>query len=298
MPRFLLFIVFYLPLSVSLASPLIKEKVHEPLKPWLNWVLQDEENYQCPFFFNDFQKKQCSWPGKLSLNLKSKQAIFISQWLVYKESWIPLPGNLDHWPLNVTINKKPALVISKQGKPSVKLSKGQYSIKGEFFWDHIPENLAIPNKTGLLTLKINDKNIPYPSIKGGLVWLKTSDIGDKKPQKLENKLELQVFRKIYDDIPLQVMTYLELEVSGDQREITLPYALLTDFIPISLKSPLPAKLDPNGSLLIQVRPGRWHIELNARHPKPVNELAFKVQDKTWPGSEIWSFQASPSQRIV
>ncbi len=298
MPRFLLFIVFYLLLSVSLASPLTKEKVPEPLKPWVNWVLQNEEDYQCPFFFNDFQTKQCAWSGKLTLNLKSKQAFFASQWLVYKNSWIPLPGNLDHWPLNVTINKKPALVISKQGKPSVKLSKGEYAIKGEFFWGYIPENLAIPNKTGLLALKINDKNIPYPSIKGGRVWLKASDIEDKKPQKLENKLELQVFRKVYDDIPLQVMTYLELDVSGDQREITLPYALLADFIPVSLKSPLPAKLDPNGSLLIQVRPGRWHIELNARHPKPVHELAFKVQDKTWPESEIWSFQASPSQRIV
>ncbi|MCF6202217.1 MAG: hypothetical protein L3J59_00900 [Methylococcaceae bacterium] len=298
MLRFLLIITFYLVLSVSLASPLSKEKVPEPLKPWVNWVLQDEENYQCPFFFNDFQNKQCSWPGKLTLNLQAKQATFTSQWYVYKESWVLLPGNLDHWPQNVTINDKPALVITKQGKPSIKLLKGEHSLKGKFFWDHIPENLAIPNKTGLLTLKINGKNIPYPSIKGGRVWLKASDIGDKKQQRLENKLELQVFRKIYDDIPFQVMSYLELEVSGDQREITLPYALLTDFIPISLKSPLPAKLDPNGSLLIQVRPGRWHIELNARHPKPVSELAFNVEDKAWPESEIWSFQASPSQRIV
>ncbi|MCK5905630.1 MAG: hypothetical protein KAG86_10120, partial [Gammaproteobacteria bacterium] len=219
-------------------------------------------------------------------------------WQVHKESWVTLPGSQSHWPQNVRVNDKPALVISKHGKPSVKLTEGLHHIKGEFFWSQIPDNLSIPDKTGLLSLQIKDKNIPYPLIKGDVVWLKESDIGQKKPRRLENKLDLQVFRKIYDDIPLQIMTYLELEVSGDQREIILPHALLANFIPISIRSPLPAKIEPDGRLLIQVRPGRWHIELNARHPQQISELSFQVQDKTWPKSEIWSFHALPFQRVV
>lgn len=297
MPR-LFFLILSLFLSVSVASPLARNEAPEPLKPWVDWVLQDEEQYLCPFFYQNFQKKRCSWPGVLSIELNSKQAQFISQWQVYMENWIPLPGNQQFWPQNVTVNNKPALVMKKQGKPGIKLAAGSHIIKGDFFWDRIPESLAIPKNTGLFSLKVIGKNIPFPIIKRDLVWLKESDIGQKKPKSVENKLDLQVFRKVYDDVPLQLITYLELEVSGDQREISLPHALLTEFIPISIKSPLPARIEPDGSLLIQVRPGRWHIELNARHPRPVSQLTLNIQDTSWPQSEIWSFHTFPYQRVV
>ncbi|MCK5122383.1 MAG: hypothetical protein KAQ91_10380, partial [Methylococcales bacterium] len=254
--------------------------------------------YQCPYFYNNFQQKQCAWPGALNLELKSKQAQFISQWQVYKEGWIFLPGDKNYWPQNVTINNKPALIVEQQGKPGIKLAAGSYLIKGVFFWDRMPESLAIPENTGILSLRINGKAIAYPSIKRNMVWLKESDIGDKKPKSVENKLDLQVFRKVDDNVPLQLITFLELDVSGDQREITLPHALLTQFIPISLKSPLPARIEPNGDLLVQVRPGRWHIELNARHPAPLAQLTLTIEDKLWPQSEIWSFKAQPFQRVV
>ena len=298
MARFFLFLLLSLPLSITLATPLTEDKIPESLKPWVNWVLQSEASYQCPFFYNDFKQKQCSWPGKLQLELKAKQASFTSRWHVYKESWISLPGNQKFWPQNVSVNNEPALVMNRQGKPGISLAKGSYEIKGEFFWDRIPESLAIPKNTGLFSLHINGKNIPYPTIKGDLIWLKESDRGDKKPKSVENKLDLQIFRKVNDSIPLQLTTFLELDVSGDQREISLPHALLTEFIPISLKSPLPARIEPDGNLLIQVRPGRWHIELDARHPEATTQLTFNVNDKQWPQSEIWSFNAQPFLRVI
>ena len=298
MSRFALFFILALQFSTALAAPLTKDKTPEPLKPWVDWVLQDEDSYRCPFFYNDFLQKQCSWPGGLNLSLKSKQAEFSSRWQVHKESWIALPGSQNLWPQKVTVNNKPALVINRQGKPSIKLTAGSYLIKGEFFWDRMPENLAIPKNTGLMNLTVNDKIIAYPTIKKGMVWLKESDIGDKKPKSVENKLELQVFRKVNDNVPLQLNTFLELNVSGDQREILLPHALLTKFIPIYLKSALPARIEPNGDLLVQVRPGRWHIELNARHPEALAQLALNIKDKQWPQSEVWSFEAQPFQRVV
>ncbi|MCK4842133.1 MAG: hypothetical protein KAT04_09665 [Methylococcales bacterium] len=298
MSRFILFLFISSIFSVSLATPLTKDKIPEPLKPWADWVLQGEEQFQCPFFYNNFQQKQCSWPGKLSLELKPKQAQFTSQWQVYREGWITLPGNQDYWPQNVTINNKAALVMNRQSEPAIKLAAGKHKIKGFFFWDRIPESLAIPKNTGLFSLKVNGKKIAYPLIKGNLVWLKESDIGQTKPKSVENKLELQVFRKVYDNVPLQLISYFELEVSGDQREIKLPHALLKDFIPISLKSPLPARIEPGGGLLIQVRPGRWHVELHARHPQYITQLALNINDTQWPDAEIWSFQAQPFQRLV
>jgi hypothetical protein len=298
MSRLVLFFILALQFPSALATPLTKDKTPEPLKPWVDWVLQGEASYQCPFFYNDFLQKQCSWPGRLNLKLKAKQAQFSSRWQVYKESWVVLPGSQNHWPQNVTINNKPVLVIIRQGKPRIKLAAGSYLIKGDFFWDRMPENLAIPKNTGLINLTVNDKIIAYPAIKKGMVWLKESDIGDKKPKSVENKLDLQVFRKVNDNVPLQLNTFLELNVSGDQREILLPHALLAKFIPIYLKSVLPARIEPNGDLLVQVRPGRWHIELNARHPEPLAQLALNIKDKQWPETEIWSFEAQPFQRVV
>ena len=145
MARFFLLLLLSLHLSITLAIPLTEDKIPAPLKPWVSWVLQNEESYQCPFFYNDYQQKQCSWPGKLTLKLNAKQASFTSHWQVYKESWISLPGNHKIWPQKVSVNNEPALVMSRQGKPGIKLAKGAHEIKGEFFWDRIPEKMALSN---------------------------------------------------------------------------------------------------------------------------------------------------------
>lgn len=298
MLRLTLFFTLALQISIVSAIPLKMDNVPDPLKPWVKWVLQDEGSNHCPFFYQKFKQKQCSWPSYLNLELKSKRAKFSSQWRVYQPSWVYLPGDKSNWPQQVTINNKPVLVMVKQGKPRVKLEAGLYLIKGVFFWDRMPENLTIPENTGILNLKINGNTMTYPMIKNNRVWLKQSDRGSKKIKSIENKLDLQVFRKVDDNIPLQVTTFLELEVSGDQREIKLPHALLAGSIPIALKSILPARIEPNGDLLIQVRPGRWHIELQARYAKPLLQLSLDIDDATWPKSEIWSFNARPYQRIV
>ena len=298
MSRFFLFLILHLLVSVSSAAPLSKENIPEPLKPWVNWVLQDEEKYQCPFFYNNFQQKRCGWPGELRLELQATQAQFSSHWQVYKDSWISLPGSQKYWPQNVRVNKQLARVMAHQGKPGIKLAAGSYKITGDFFWDRMPDSLTIPQDTGLFSLTINGKDIFSPTLKNGHVWLKESDIGQKKPKNIENKHDLQVFRKVVDSIPLQLITYLELEVSGNQREIKLSHALLKDFIPVVLNSPLPARLESDGSLLLQVRPGRWHIELRARHPQQINKLSFNVDDASWPLTEIWSFSAQAFLRLV
>nr|WP_305909815.1 hypothetical protein [Methylomarinum sp. Ch1-1]MDP4522752.1 hypothetical protein [Methylomarinum sp. Ch1-1] len=274
------------------------DKVPEPLKPWIGWVLEEEKEYGCPFLFNNYERKHCSWPGLLTLDLQERQGKFSASWTLFRQDWVMLPGGDKHWPQNVTVNDRPATVIKRHGKPALLLPQGDYLIDGEFLWDAIPENLALADGTGLLSLIVAGKQISYPTIKQGSVWLKESDIGRKKSDSVRNRIDLQVFRKVYDNVPLQLITYLELEVSGDQREIQLPHALLTSFIPISLNSPLPARIEADGSLRVQVRPGRWHIELNARHPDHLQKLTFNVDDESWPAAEIWVFQGLPYQRLV
>ena len=73
MARFFLFLLLSLHLSITLATSLAKDKIPAPLKPWVSWVLQGEESYQCPFFYNDFLQKKCNWPGKLKLELNADE---------------------------------------------------------------------------------------------------------------------------------------------------------------------------------------------------------------------------------
>ncbi|MDD1641024.1 MAG: hypothetical protein LUQ68_05850, partial [Methylococcaceae bacterium] len=252
--------------SFTQAKPLTREQVPEPLKPWISWVVQDNPELACPFLYNSYEQKRCSWPTQLSLDLTSSKGVFSISWKVYKESWVSLPGDSKHWPLNVTVNGKPALVMNKNGIPSIKLAadldhQATYHIKGEFLWDVIPDNLMIPDDTGLINLTIKGLAIPAPTIKDGQLWLKESDSGQSKPENIQNNLEIQAFRKIIDEVPLQVLTRLELDVSGEQREVKLAYPLLNGFIPLQLQSPLPARLEPDGQLVVQVRPGRWQIEI-------------------------------------
>ncbi|MEQ1530497.1 MAG: hypothetical protein ABL925_14375, partial [Methylococcales bacterium] len=293
---FCLNLLFCFPL---LAKPLLPEQVPEPLKPWVNWVLQDNPGLSCPFIYNSYEQKRCSWPTELSLALKNTGADFAIAWQVYQESWINLPGDSEHWPQNISVNKQVALVMSKDGVPAIKLQPGYYQIKGEFFWDAIPDNLTIPADTGLISLTINDKDLPTPAIKDGQLWLKQNEIGQNKPENVQNNLDVQVFRKISDAVPMEVLTHLELDVSGEQREVKLALPLLSGFIPLQLQSSLPARLEPDGQLLLQVRPGRWQIEILARSTAEVNAITLANTDtKNWPSSEIWVFAAYPDLRMV
>ncbi len=272
----MLLLITLLYASTTYAKPLTPEEVPEPLKPWINWVLQDNPDLTCPFIYNSYQEKHCSWPTQTRLELTPKTGKFSASWKVYRESWVSLPGDSKHWPLNVTANNKTALVMDKNGLPSIKLAEGYYQINGEFAWDSIPDNLKIPDDTGLIDLSINGAVITTPAIRDGQLWLKDSEIGQKKPENIQNHLDLQVFRQIIDEVPLQVLTYLELEVSGEQREVKLALPILQGFIPLQLQSVLPARLEPDGQLLVQIRPGRWQIEILSRTVNELKAIPFDV----------------------
>lgn len=283
---------------LSQAKALTPEQVPEPLKPWIAWVLQDNPELACPFIYNSVEQKRCSWPTRLTLDLQPTKGNFAITWKVYQDSWISLPGNHEHWPLNVSANNKTALVMDKDGVPSIKLAPGLYQISGEFFWDSLPDNLQIPDDTGLISVQVNGRTISTPAIKDGQLWLKQSETGQSKADDSQNNLDIQVFRKISDDVPLQVLTRIELEVSGQQREIRLVKPMLDDFIPMQLQSALPARLEPDGQLLLQVRPGHWQIDLLARHVSEINTLTLNTDNQNWPDSEVWVFEAHPALRMV
>ena len=280
------------------SQPLAPADVPEPLKPWTDWVLYGETDYQCPFVYSNHKQRTCAWPSALILELSNSQGRFTQQWQVYQETWISLPGNEKHWPQSVRLNDKPALVVARQQLPAIKLSPGRYRISGEYNWDRLPEALQVPPNTGLVSLKVNNKQVLFPDLAAnGRLWLREQDAG-KKDQDLSDKLELQVFRQVIDEIPMRVVTRLQLDVSGSQREVELNGALLESMVPLSLHSRLPARLEPDGSLRVQVRPGRWTISLEARQPADTTRLQLPAAVAPWPEQEVWVFLAQNHLRLV
>ena len=280
------------------AEPLAPDDVPEPLKPWTNWVLYGESDYQCPFIYSSHKQRSCAWPTELSLALTNKQGRFTQQWQVYQDAWIYLPGDQKHWPQSVTLNDQPALVVAQQQRPAIRLKPGRYRISGEFNWDSLPEALQIPPNTGLVSLSVNNKPVLFPDLAvNGRLWLRERDTG-KKGEGEGDKLELQVFRQVIDEMPMRVMTRLQLDVSGTQRELVLGRALLQDTIPLNLISRLPARLEPDGQLRVQLRPGSWIIELEARQPADTISLPLPVAVAPWPEQEVWVFAAQNHLRLV
>jgi hypothetical protein len=298
-PIILSILLAFLLSPASDARPLSPEEVPEPLAPWVDWVLKDKEDHACPFLYNNHETRRCAWPTSLGLDLAESTGNFSHRWRAYTESWIGLPGDTEHWPQEVTVDGQPARVTERNGRPALQLAPGQHQIRGQWRWEHLPESLAIPPDTGLVTLAIQGKPVDFPVINGeGQLWLQEKDTGRKGRAKVEDHIEIQVFRRVIDEVPTQLVTRIDLDVSGAQREVLLGTALLKDWIPLNLTSPLPARLEPDGRLRLQVRPGRWVIELSARSNKDVTQIPLAESPVPWPKTEVWCFDAQNHIRLV
>ena len=293
----ILFLVFLLLPTVAYAKPIATEQIPDELKPWQSWVLYGEDSLSCPFVYNDIKQRRCAWPTALILELDTVAGTFSQQWHVYADSLLTLPGDKKHWPQAVKIDDKDAIVISNNGRPAIWVSAGEHSISGQFEWSRVPESLLVPADTGLISLVVNYKAIAVPDVDAsGKLWLRERDTG--KQDKEGDHIDIQVFRHVNDLIPQQLTARLVLNVSGSQREVVVGKTLLAGFIPLNLKSRLPAMLEPDGRLRLQVRPGKWIIDLISRATAEVTQLTPDKNPAPWPQDEIWSFESQNSLRLV
>ena len=82
--------------------------VPDPLKPWVPWVLEKHEDWDCPIVYNDAKQKVCAWPSRLHLAVTGEGGSFTQEWEVMRETTITLPGERAYWPQQVTRDKSPA----------------------------------------------------------------------------------------------------------------------------------------------------------------------------------------------
>jgi hypothetical protein len=283
-----------LPIALAAhAAPLAADDVPGPLQPWVAWALAGHETETCPFLAGDLTARTCVWPGALTLSLDERGGRLSQEALAHVAGWLALPGDAKRWPLAVEVDGRAAAVLARDERPAVWLEVGEHTITGEFRWDTLPEILAVPPQTGLIDLAIGGARVAAPSRdEEGRLWVQRAGDGPAG----ETRLDVVVHRRVEDAIPLQLTTHIALKISGQNREIALAKPLPEGFAPMSLDSPLPARLDPDGHLRVQVRPGSFDLELTARHDGPVETLALAAPDGPWDSEEAWVFAWHPELR--
>lgn len=287
-------------LPILLHTPGLASEIPDTLKPWEGWVLHDQEEKVCPPAFNNGNDHRCFWPTELALDLGASGGSFDLNVTLYAESWVWLPGGPKLWPQKVSVKGVPQTVTLHQNRPALFLPSGEYNIRGEFSWERMPESLPIPQASGLVRLTLNGTNVALPDFRANRLWLK--DQGEEAAS-AEDRLELQVYRRVEDAVPMRVRTRMELDVAGRQREVLIGPVLPTDrdgtqFIPVQLSSPITGKLENDGSLRLQVRPGHWVVEVVARSTGMVGSLPVPEVKAPWPTEEVWVFQAHTDLRLV
>lgn len=278
--------------------------VPDALRPWVPWVLHDQEEALCPrpLGEDDADEKMCAWPARLRLELRAKGGGFVSVVRAFRRMSVALPGSGKHWPQDVRVDGQPAVVLAKDGsggddaQPEISVAAGTHTITGTFLWDELPESLEAPKEVGILTLFVAGSQILHPNRdEDGRVFLQKEEGEDEQD---DDALDLSVNRKLEDGVPVVLRTRLDLRVSGKRREVLFERALPERFVPMSIDSDLPARLESSGTLRVQVRPGAHVITVVARHIGPVGEVRRPQPPARWPAEEAWVFEAKPAIRIV
>jgi len=284
----LLAVVLSLPAGIAAAQ---EADVPEPLEPWVDWVLHGHEQGLCPAIGNSVI---CLWPGVLAVEAEPSQGVFDFQFETDRDLYVAIPGTSLQWPQQVTLDGRSIPVIARQGRLAVQVTEGQHRLRGVIPWAEIPETLAVPPATALVSLRVRGQSVPRPRVEDGVLWLQAGE----GVESAEDRLDLDVFRRVDDGVPLRVATRIELRVAGKAREVDLGSPLLEGTVPMALQSGIPARLDEDGHLIVQVISGTWTVQVTARTAEPPASLLAPQRADPWPEHETWVFSADERLRTV
>ncbi|MCH8840067.1 MAG: hypothetical protein IH831_05205, partial [Planctomycetes bacterium] len=272
-----------------------QKEIPEALKPWEAWGTWGDKHPDCPTPYNSADQHICFWPSRLTLSANQNEGGWAAGIRVFEETWVPLPGSGEIWPLNVRANGEVIPVLQRNASPFVRLSAGLHQLSGNFRWEQMPQQIAIPRQVGILSLVVEGSTVPIPNWDAnGNVWLKRirGEVADK------DLLAVQIYRVVEDGIPLWLRTEIELSVSGKSREEQLGWILPQGWKLSLVDSPLPTAIDDSGRMKAQVRAGKWTIRVDAFRTTDAGEIRFARDAQPAVDRELIAFRANPNFRMA
>lgn len=275
--------------------------VPETLRPWIPWVLRGEEQRLCPETGEN--DRICQFLSRLSLDVEGNRARFVLEGRSFAPGLVPLPGDSLGWPREVRAGGRPMPVMPSGDGAAVRLPAGPFRIEGTLSWEAPPQAVKAPAGVALIQVVRNgvplDGNLPDEE---GMLWLgKREDGGpDEETQagQGQDMLDLRVFRRLEDGIPMTLETRIEMDLDGAPRTLKLGRILPARSHVLSMRTDLSAKLSAQGELEAQGRPGHWEISIRSRLPGFPATFAAAGLESPWPAREIWSLLQDPSLRQV
>jgi len=273
-----------------------------PLRDWVDWVKHGHESASCPALVgqeasegDDSNGKLCAWPGALAIAATDTGARFSGRWTVYAKSAVPLPGDADNWPQGVRVNGAAMPVVPDgQGRPAVWLEPGTHAIEGSIPWVRRPESIPVPIEIAWVSLSVDGAAIQAINREDASLWLGQAE---SAPQEAD-AIELQVYRHLADGIPAMLTTRIDFGISGEGREASFGKPLPEGYEPVALFGELNARLEADGTLKVQLRPGNYTLTLVARAQQPLVEAQRPPHAEPWPDQEIWSYAGDARLRLA
>jgi hypothetical protein len=283
----------------------------EPLQAWQQWIIDGQlPEAQCPYKIDGTQLvHQCIWARSLALDVTDRQLHFALSVTTAARVWVQLPGSERYWPISVSVAGREVPVVPRPqasgksssksaGHPGILLAPGQHQVSGLIPINRSLSSLRLPEHRGIVTLSLRGKAIDAIDIdKDNKLWLQRQ-ADDAESNSTTNSVRATVFRKLTDAIPMLLDTRLELSVSGKAREVTIGQIVPEGAVLTHFTSDLPARIEQNGLLRMQLRAGKWTVNARARYVEPRSELGFIKLGDHWPDEEIWAFAARPQLRGV
>lgn len=273
-------------------------QVPAPLEMWRGWAMEGQAFRACPLRAGGAGDPErdylCAWPGPLRIEAGAAGAEFALRWSVDAPGFVPLPGDAAHWPQEVTADGRPVPVLAQRERPMLWLAAGSVELRGRIPWRQRPQVLSVPAQIGQVELFIDGRAIvPLRRVGEALTLGRADGFVDQA-----DALDVRVYRQLLDGLPALLETRLLLAASGQVRELALGPVLPAGFVPVSLAGDWPARVEPDGTLRLQVRPGTAQLVLRARAEAPLSEVAAPRVASPWPAQEVWSFAAAPALRVA
>ncbi len=287
-----------LPASNHAAPPAEEnlKQIPDALKPWENWATWNEQHRLCPTPYSDARKHLCFWPSRFGLQAERAGGKFDLVVTVFHETWVPLPGSQEVWPLDVRSNGVPVPVIEHGGNPSVRLNAGTMRLDGVYRWNDVPQRIRIPREIGILALTIDGTPVDAPVWDSqGFLWLKRDNSGEEADK---NFLGVKLYASLEDGIPLWLRTEIELTVAGKSREEDLGTILPEGWKLSAVDSAIPVSVDDAGRMKAQVRAGKWTLRVDAFRFDNPKEFRYAEGAKPALEEELVGFRARPDLRVV